>query len=391
MPSACLILKVHEPYRLRHYSFFDIGELSSYEDDAGAFAHLDKIANQCYLPATRVLLKQIKEYKGDFRVALLLSGVLIDQMERFNTDLLSQFKQLADTGCVEFICEPYYRSLSFLFSKPEFREQVKLHRAILTSLFEQVPSTFHYHAVSYNNDIALEADALGFKTILAAGKGPVIENRSLHRIYQPVPAPSTTLLLEAPILADNLARFSRATSPSKRPLTAPLFVNRLAHKQGEVITLSANLKAFEEHPLGEPGALEFLSQLPGAWLASGGRFQTPAQVAKTHQPCGTISIPGFTSCEEAESDDTECMGNEMQKDAVHGLYQLEPGIKAHANPELLLNWRHLQVSDHFSFMNMNQLKEAYNSSDSDPYHSPYDAYINFMNILTDFSERLLPR
>ena len=156
--------------------------------------------------------------------------------------------------------------------------------------------------------------------------------------------------------------------------------------------LSANSNAFAEHPLGKSGALEFLSEFPAALLASpGGRFETPSQAATLHPPCETVDQPGFASWEEAEHESIEWLGNEMQKDAIHGLYKIEANVKAMNDPELLLTWRHLQVSDHFYYMNTKSLTDPANGVDSGPYHSPYDAYINFMNILTDFSERLLPR
>jgi alpha-amylase len=392
MPSVCLILKVHEPHRLRHYSFFDIGESPSYADDVADFAHLDKVTRHCYLPATRILLKQIKEYKKDFRFSILLSGVAIDQFERFQPELLAQFKQLAETGCVEFICEPYFHSLAFIFSKPEFREQVELHQQKLKSLFGQTPATFHYHALGYNNDIAHEADALGFKAMLATGADHILGGRSLNRLYESAPHPALKLLLENPLLTDNIARFSSASGLASPPLNSSQFMSRLIEKQGEIITLTSNLNTFEEHPLGEAGALEFLSQFPCTLLSHKGYvLETPAQAVKTRTPCGTISIPGFKSWEEAEQESQDWLGNEMQKDAIHGLYLVEQEVKQHPDPTLLLAWRNLQVSDHFLYMNTKQLTAEIRNGDVSPYHSPYDAYINFMNILTDFTERLAAR
>lgn len=389
MPSVCLILKVHEPHHLRHYSFFDIGESPAYTDDVADFAHLDKMARQCYLPATTILLKQINKHQGDFRFAILLSGVAIDQFERFQPELLTQFKRLADTGCVEFICEPYFHSLSFLFSKPEFKEQIDLHRHKISALFGKFPDTFHYHALGYNNDIALEADSFGFKAILAAGAERTLGGRSMNRLYESAACASLKLLFENPLLADNLARFLPASTTSTAPLTPTHFINRLLQKQGDVITLATNLNAFEEHTLGVPGALEFLSQFPDVLLSHKGfNFETPTQVLNAHTPCGSISVPGFTTWEDAEQEAQDWVGNEMQQDAIHGLYLLEQEVKAHRDPAMLLAWRHLQVSDHFLYMNTKQHPEVMESAESSPYHSPYDAYINFMNILTDFSERL---
>ena len=392
MPSVCLILKVHEPHRLRPYSFFDIGEATAYGDEVEMLAHLEKNASQCYLPATRMLLKQILECRGDFRFSILLSGVAIDQFERFQPELLDQFRRLADTGCVEFICEPYFHSFAFLFSKPDFREQMELLRQKIKLLFGQIPTSFHHHALSYNDDIAIEANVFGIKVILASGTDRILESRSISRLYQPAPCPAQRLLFENPLLADNIARFSPISESSKLPLTSPQFMSHLIQKQGEVMTFPVNLNVFGKQPLGETEAFVFLSQFPSALQAyKGFKFETPSEAVLTHPACGSISSPGFTTWEDAERDSNGWICNEMQKDAIHGLYLLEKEVKSHANPNMLLTWRQLQVSDHFLFMDTtahNRLKESASPS---PYNSPYDAYINFMNILTDFSERLATR
>ncbi len=393
MPSVCLILKIHEPHQLRQYSFFDIGELATYVDEQATLTHLDQVECQCYLPSTQILLKQIEAHKGAFRFAIMISGVTLSLFERFHPELLAQFQRLADTGCVEFIGEPYFHSLSFHYSKPEFREQVQLHRDKLKSLFGKAPETFHYHALSYNNDLACEADALGFKVILSTGTDRVLDGRSPNRVYQPAPCPNLKLLFENPLLTENIARFSLESRLGTPPLSAPQFMSHLVQKPSEIMILPANLHDFHEPAEGEPqGALGFLKQFPDALRAFKGlTFNTPAQAAQDQIPCGSISIPGFASMEDAEHDARQWIGNELQKDAIQGLYFLEKEVKSHPDPAILLTWRQLQVSDHFLYMDTKQLSDVRGCAASNPYHSPYDAYINFMNILTDFSERLAIR
>jgi len=389
MPSVCFILKVHEPHRLRPYSFFDIGESINYGDDAEMLAHLEKAAHQYYLPATRVLLKQIQEFKGDFRVSILLSGVAIDQFERFQPELLSQFRHLADTGCVEFIAEPYFHSFACLFSKPEFREQIDLHRQKLSHLFGQIPGTLNCYALGFNNDIAMEAAGFEFNALLAMGSDRILESRSLNRLYQPAPCPELRIFFENPLLAENLSRFSTTSGSSKIPLTPDQFMSHLIHKQGEIMTLSVNLSAYEKQALGDSETLEFLTHFPSVVLAyKGFTFETPKQVIQTHPACGSISAPGFATWEDAERGSNGWISNEMQKDAIHGLYLLEKEVKSHPNPQMLLTWRQLQVSDHFLYMDTKLHNEQMENVVASPFNSPYDAYINFMNILTDFSERL---
>jgi alpha-amylase len=246
--------------------------------------------------------------------------------------------------------------------------------------------------LGYNNDIAHEANSFGFKVMLASGADHMLGGRSLNRLYESAPHPALKLLLKNPLLADNIARFSPTAGLSLAPLTPSQFMSRLIEKQGEIITLTSDLNAFEEHPLGEVGALEFLDQFPGTLLSHKGfMLETPAQAVNTNTTCGSISIPGFKSWEDAEQESQDWMGNEMQKDAIHGLYLIEQEVKAHPDPALLHAWRYLQVSDHFLYMNTKQLTVDSENGKLSPYHSPYDAYINFMNILTDFSERLAAR
>lgn len=392
MPAVCLILKIHEPHRLRHYSFFDIGASSTYVDEAATRAHLEIITTQCYLPATQILLKQIQAHKGAFRLSVLLSGVTLSLFEHFQPELLAQFQLLANTGCVEFIGESYFHSLSHLFSKPEFRQQLDLHRTKLKVLFGKSPDTFHCHAANFNNDLAMEADAFGFNVMLSRGIDRILEGRPLNREYQFDSCPKLRILFENPLLNDHLARLVSASNPLKPELTTSRFMTHLIHKEGEVITLPVNLQPFADMPQEESGLLEFLKQFPGAMLAfKGFTFDTPGQISKSVPPCASMSTPGFASAAETELETREWMGNEMQNDAIQGLYLLEREVKTHPDPAILLSWRQLQVSDHFKYMDTRQLTEDTQGAASNPYHSPYDAYINYMNILTDFSERLAVR
>ncbi len=392
MPSICLILKAHEPYRLKHYSFFDIGASPVYSDEATTLAQLNKVAQQCYLPTTRLLQKLITEYTGEFRFSIVLSGIAIDQLERFQPEVLTQFRKLADTGCVEFIGEPYFHSLSFLFSKPEFRQQLDLHRQKLKALFDQDVSTVYDHATNYNNDLALEANAMEFKTILASGADRILDDRSVNRVYQPAPCPGLKLLFDNPLLADFTCRTAPPAASTKPGSLPAQFMTRLTHLQGDLITLPIDLHTFTESQTSEAGALEFLSQLPGTLLTSKDfTFETPSQRHISHPPCGSVTVPGFTSWENSERESHEWMGNEMQKDAIQGLYLLEQEAKSHPDPAILRTWRYLQDSNHFRYMNTKPRTEVTDHADVDPYHSPYDAYINYMNVLTDFSERLTTR
>ncbi|MEI6564242.1 MAG: alpha-amylase [bacterium] len=391
MPSVCPTFLVHLPHPLKHYSFFDIGESAIYEDDAAIFTLLEKVATTSYLPANRIILKRIKEYKGDFRVSFSLSGTTLDQLERFRPEVLDSFKRLADTGYVEFVCEPYFHSLAFLFSMLEFREQVELHQQKMVSLFGQHPTAFINTELIYNDDVGHEAEGLGFAVILAKGTKGLLEGRPQNRVFQPDSSATLKLMLSNHDLSSKISALISGPSDPKNRLTAALFAQHLEPTQetSNVITWLLDLEIFGESSLHDTGALEFLDQLPGAMLARNGvRFETLTQAAKHRKTAESISSPGFTSWEEAERKFPEWVGNEMQKDALHALYLMEQEVKAHHNPAMLQTWRNLQTSDHFRYMRTAQLDEDVLIKATNPFHSPYDAYINFMNVLTDFSERL---
>lgn len=384
MPAVCLILKAHEPYRLRHYSFFDIGDSPFYSDDTDTLAHLNRMAEVCYLPVTRLLLKQIGEYRGDFKLAVSLSGVTINLFERFEQKLLDPFKRLADTGCVEFICEPYFHSLAHLFSKPEYREQEAMHRNKLHTLFGIRPSTLYVSPACFSADLAQEAESNGFRTLLTQASEPLLSHRSPRRLYQPLScSPDCTLMFETPLISPDLMM--------NTPAAMARFTHHLLQQPGEVISLGAPLNAFQESPAHEAGHLDFLAQFPGTWLGSGTRqFHTPASATAAIPPCASLSVPSYATWEDATEAAQDWTGNEMQKDAITGLYLLEAEVKAHPDQAIRLIWRYLQDADHFLFMKTRPSSITPDHSHPSPYQSAYDAYINFMNILTDFSERLSP-
>lgn len=382
MSGVCLILKAHEPYRLRHYSFFDIGESPFYSDDADTLAHLNRMAGSCYLPVTRLLLKQIREYRGDFKLAISLSGVTINLFERFEPKLLDPFKRLAETGCVEFICEPYFHSLSYLFSKPEYLEQVEMHRKKLHILFGILPSTLYASPACFTDDLAQQAESNGFRTLVTQASAPLLNHRSPWRVYQPFSCSSACrLLFETPLFSPD----SMMTTPA----AMARFTKVLLQQPGEVISLAVPMSVFQESPANEAGPLDFLAQVPRTWLGSGTcQFHTPTSATDAIQPCASLSVPGYETWEDAAQAAQDWTGNEMQKDAINGLYLLEAEVKAHPDKAVLLIWRYLQDADHFLFMKTRPSNITPDQPHLSPYQSAYDAYINFMNILTDFSERL---
>ncbi len=391
MPSLCFYFQVHQPVRLRRYTFFDIGTSAGYADDSMNWDVLAKVASKCYLPANKVMLDLIRAFKGDFRIAYSISGVALDQFQQFAPDVISSFQRLADTGCVEFLNETYHHSLAFVFSRQEFAEQVELHQRRITGLFGRPAVTFRNTELIYRDDLAREVERLGYRVILAEGADRILRRRSPNRIYQPAGCPNLRLLVKNYRLSDDIAfRFTQRDGKG-RPLTAATFARRLhaLRRSAHTINLFMDYETFGEHHWAGTGIFQFLRELPGAVLAHPEfRFRTPAEAAGDHAPAGSLPVPEFLSWADIERDLSAWLGNQMQRDAAEALYALEPQVKALRDPLVLATWRQLQTSDHFYYMCTKHSGDGDVHQYFTPYPSPYDAYIHFMNVLSDFRARL---
>jgi alpha-amylase len=391
MPSVCFYFQVHQPFRLRNFTFFDIDRQPVYEAEEANRNILNKVAQKCYLPANAILLELLRQYRGDFRVAFSVSGTALDQFEKYNPAVLASFQTLAETGHVEFLNETDYHSLAFLYSVPEFKQQVQLHAKRVRSLFGQTPRTFRNTELVYNNDLARLIEQMGYRVILAEGADHVLGWRSPNYVYQPAGCSKIRLLLKNYRLSDDVAfRFSNR-SWSEYPLTAEKFA-RWIHQinaAGETINLFMDYETFGEHQWSDTGIFDFLRVIPRELLRHPDfRFQTPAEVAQSYSPVAQVDVPQFISWADVERDLTAWLGNSLQKDALEALYRMEIRVKRAKRPELLRTWRQLQTSDHFYYMCTKWFADGDVHKYFNPYASPYDAYINYMNVLSDFANRL---
>jgi alpha-amylase len=391
MPSVCLYFQVHQPRRLRRYSVFDMGHAHDYEDEGENRRILERIAGKCYLPANKVLLELIGRYGDAFRIAFSLSGVVLDQMERHRPDVLESFQKLAATGCVEFLNETDGHSLAFPFSPKEFGEQVLLHRRRIQRLFGQSGRTFRNTELIYNNDLAAAVEAMGYEVILAEGTEKILGRRSPDRVYRPTGCRNLKLLLRNYRLSDDVAfRFSDRQW-AEYPLTVGKYSQWLHQSWQEetVINLFMDYETFGEHQWTETGIFDFLEALPGEILAKKDfSFKTPAEAARANEPDGEIDCPGFISWADEERDTTAWLGNAMQQDAARTLYGLEETVRLRGDADLLGTWRMLQTSDHLYYMCTKWFSDGDVHRYFNPYESPYEAYINYMNILGDLSQSM---
>jgi alpha-amylase len=387
MVSVCFYFQVHQPYRLREdYSFFEIGQNHFYEDEKNNREICNKVANKCYLPMNALLLDLVRKHQGKFKCSFSISGVALEQFERYNPAVIESFKRLAETGCVEFINETYYHSLAFLFSKEEFKQQVQLHKNKIKSLFGYTTKTFRNTELIYNNEVAKTIETMGFKTILAEGADHVLGWRSPNFLYQPQRCYKLNLLLKNYKLSDDIAfRFSNRGWDCW-PLSADTYAQWL-HSiggNGEIVNLFMDYETFGEHQWEDTGIFEFMRVLPEKVLAHKDfNFITPGEASQHYTPMAKVDCPYFTSWADLERDLTAWLGNPLQNSAIEMAYALEPFVKKTKDENLIAIWRKLLTSDHFYYMCTKWFSDGDVHKYFNPYQSPYDAYVVYCNVMND--------
>ncbi|MCZ6816901.1 MAG: glycoside hydrolase family 57 protein [Planctomycetota bacterium] len=390
MPSICFYFQVHQPLRLRRYSVFD--QDANYFDDIHNAEICRKVANKCYLPANQCIYDLIKLHEGRFRVSYSITGVALDQFESYTPEVVDSFRRLADTGCVEFLAETYYHSLSFLYSLEEFTDQIGLHTKRISDLFGQACTTFRDTELIYNNQLAEAVKALGFDAVLAEGTDHILGYRSPNFIYRP-PNVDIKVLLKNYRLSDDIAfRFSNR-GWKEWPLTADKFAGWVNQVNGNgcTVNLFMDYETFGEHQWSDTGIFDFLYHLPAELLRHPHNdFKTPREVAAAYEPVGEYDAPHMTSWADTERDLSAWLGNAMQANALHEIYALEGAVRKADDPALLRDWRCVQTSDHFYYMCTKYFADGDVHKYFNPYESPYDSYINFMNVLDNIRMRTVP-
>ena len=387
--SVCLYFQVHQPTRLRLYRFFDIGKDSHYYDDFADRTILKRVAQKCYLPMNQLLLDVIKQQKGAFKVAFSLSGSVLEQFERYAPEVIDSFRALADTGCVEFLAETYYHSLASLASEAEFSHQVLKHKAQVEQLFGQTPKVFRNTELIYSDSIGKQVYQLGFKTMLTEGARHIMGWKSPDYVYSCAEQPKLKLLLRNYSLSDDIAfRFSNK-SWKDWPLTAEKYLSWLKQSEGEIINLFMDYETFGEHQAASSGIFDFMRYLPEAITQDGTfEFVTPSQAARKHKAVAPIDVPQTISWADEERDLTAWLGNELQNEAFKKVYAMTEKLSIVNDPELWEDFGHLQESDHFYYMCTKFFSDGEVHKYFNPYDTPYEAFINYMNVLSDFIIRV---
>lgn len=390
--SICIYFQIHHPERLRKYQFFDIGKKHNYFDNYANRSELEDLAENCYLPANALLLDLIKKYEGKFKVAFSISGSAIDQLEMHTPEVIRSFQELAQTGQVEFLAETYSHSLASLSEDTdEFELQVKRHSAAIKELFGKKPVTFRNTSLIYSDKIGKRVADLGFKTMLTDGAKHVLGWKSPNFVYKNALDENLNLLLKNSKLSDDIAiRFSDRNW-SEYPLTSEKYVNWVSHslQDTEVLNLFMNYEVIGHYNRTESGIFDFLRYFIQQ-IAENPNYQflLPKEVTKKHTAKDILPVPYPISWTDEERDITSWLGNELQKEAFTELFKIQPLVKKKKNAELNEDYSRLQASEHFYFMRTKLFSGADYHKYILPYESPYEAFINYMNVLSDFIERV---
>jgi alpha-amylase len=389
MPGICFYFQVHQPLRLRAFSAFDMGKSEGYFDREQNKFYLERVSRKCYIPANKKILDMIKESEGRFRVSYSITGILLEEMERDFPLVLDSFRKLVDTGSVELFCETYYHSLAYLISHREFREQVKLHREKVWDIFGVRPKVFRNTEAMYANDVSRIVRKMGFRGIVAEGISHVLDWRSPNHLYTP-PDSDIRIFLRNYKLSDDIGfRFSLREWP-EWPLTADKYAHWLSRADGDIVNIFIDYETFGEHQWKETGIFEFLNHLPKEVLKHDNlEFVTPGQALKTRNPVGVYDVPHLTSWADVNRDLSAWLENPMQQQAFNQLKTMEPLIRR--KKVFLDTWRKLQTSDHFYYMCTKWFSDGDVHKYFNCYETPYDAFLNYMNVLTDLNDRLKPK
>ncbi len=395
MPAVCLYFQVHQPLRVKKYRIFDVGRDSEYfNDDSETNLNnariLRKVAEKSYLPASLTFLELLKKHP-EFKISFSFSGLALEQLEENAPEVIEVFQKLVETGRVSVLGETYYHSLAFFYSPQEFERQVKLHEAKIKKLFGIKPKVFRNTELSYRNDVGVWADKKGYEGVVTEGWDHYLGWRSPNFLYRPKGAKKIKLLLKNYRLSDDMAFRFGEKSWKEYPLNAPKFaqwVNAI-NGNGHLVNLFMDYETFGEHQWADTGIFEFLRHLPGEILKHpDNNFVTVDEAVRKFPVSDDLDVPHILTWADTERDLSAWTGNEMQRSALDRIYALEPRMANVKSKSLQESWRRLQTSDHFYYMCTKWFADGDVHAYFNPYQSPYDAYIAYMNAAHDLELRV---
>lgn len=383
MKKISFYFQIHQPLRLKKYGFYEIGQDHYYYDDYHVEEQIRQLSEQTYLPTNKTIAEMIRSSNGKFKCAFSISGVSLEQLELYAPEVIDSFRELAKTGSVEFLAEPYGHSLASVFDTDEFERQIKMHADKIESLFGKRPTVFRNTELIYSDEIGEKILNAGFRTVLIEEAKHVMGWKSPNYLYTHAYKNRLKLLVRNSKLSEDIfLRFSNPTWENY-PLTAEKFIGWIAAtpEEEKIFNVWMGYEAFGSLHRPETGIYEFLQALPYHAMEQEIAFALPSELAKQKEVAGSLNVPFPTSWWGHEKDLTPWNGNDLQHEALNKLYAVGERVRLSKDRPLLRDWTILQTNDYFRYMSF---KEAYGSN----YESPYEAFVNYMNVLADFLERV---
>jgi alpha-amylase len=384
MKTICLYFQIHQPFRLRRYRFFDIGNDHYYYDDFQNEEIFRKVANMCYIPANRAMIEMIKKSEGRFKVAFSISGIALEQMEIYAPELIDTFKELISPGGAEILTETYAHSLSSLGDPDEFRTQVRMHTEKIQSLFGVTPRVFRNTELIYSDDISEIVRDMGFRGMLTEGAKHILGWKSPNYVYASAIRPDLKLLLKNDRFSEDLSLRFADYRWTEYPLTADKYMSWIEStaETEKIINIFLNYEVLGSLHSSSTGIFDFFKALPRYALQKNISFSLPSELFENSEPVDQISVPYPMSWVDEEKDCNSWLGNVLQQEAFRKINHISERVRLCSDRRLLQDWLYLQSSDHFYYMNT----KHYNLFS--PYDNPYDAFNNYMNVLSDFILRV---
>ncbi len=390
MKAICFYFQIHQPFRLKRYRFFDIGNDHYYYDDFANDDIITRIAHHSYIPAAESLLRMIEQSNGAFRCALSITGVALEQCEHYVPEFIDLLKKLADTGKVEFLAETYAHSLASLAEPEEFAAQVKAHDDKIFELFGVRPKVFRNTELIYCDDLAPQIAAMGYKGVITEGAKHILGWKSPNYVYSAASAPKLKMLLKNSKLSDDISfRFSNSEWDAY-PLTADKYIDWIANTPDDeqIVNLFINLETFGELQNRDTGIFQFLEALPRFAKERGIDFWTPSEAISKLKPVGELSVMHPISWADEARDTSAWLGNKLQNEAFSKLYSVAERVRLCDDRRLKQDWYYLQASDHLFYMATKHMNDGAVHSHFSPYETPFQAFTNYMNVLSDFIVRV---
>lgn len=390
MKSVCLYLQIHQPFRLKRYRFFNIGNDHYYYDDFANDDIVTRIGRDSYMAMGRVLEEMITEHGDRFKCAISITGLAVEQLQQYVPEFVELLKKLSRTGCVEFMSETYSHSLASVESPEEFARQVRQHDDMIESLFGQRPKVFHNTELIYDDDIALQVADMGFEGVLTVGAKHVLGWKSPDYVYSSAVCPKLKLLLTNDKLIDDITHNFNNPSWDQYPLTADKYMGWIAALPADeqVVNLYMSMETFGEFLPPSSGIFDFVKALPRFAEANGISFITPSEALAKFSPVGELSVPYPMSWADEVRDISAWKGNDLQREALRHLYSVAERVALCDDRRQKQDWEYLQCADHFYYMSTKKRADGSRHALFSPYDSPYSAFINYMNVLADFIVRV---